>query len=153
MKGEDGLEHVDSWLEEGLPPEETRELRGTPLWWENNLSPHEEILGESPATARREQEREYSERYGWIYDIGEALYWYAASWWTADTMLALFRASYGVLMLALLFGIIYSVFYATANGPNVRTLPTVEELMQPASQPEEGSPIPMEGLIDIDEKN
>lgn len=108
----------------------------------------EEILGEpeEPDVVERAKAREFSLRWGWIFDLSAALSWWFRSWWTTDVMLGLFRASYGLLMVGLLLGIIYSVFYATKHGPNIRTLPTVDELMRPASPPEDdGTTNPTEG--------
>ncbi len=147
---------VVKWLEEGPPPdpdvtfddiveERKRQFRGNPNWFEQDVPESEALLPEHPATARRRKAREFSERWGWIFDLSSALYWYARSWFTTDVMLGLFRASYGLLMVGLLLGIIYSVFYATKNGPRIRTLPTIEELQQPARQSGEGSPHPKDG--------
>ncbi len=153
---------VGKWLEEGPPPvtdagfddliaeeKPVRQFRGSPRWFDQKVPAGEELLKESDATKRRLRARWVSATFGWLFDFGSALYWWFASWWTADVFLGLFRAAYGLAMLGLVTAIFYSVFYATKNAPPVRTLPTVEELMETPSQrrhtQKEGSPNPMEG--------
>lgn len=106
----------------------------------------EEILDtDTPEDIARKKVREFSERWGWVHDLCSAVYWYCASWFTADVMLGVFRAGYGLLVAGLLTGIIYSLYFATKNGLPVRTLPTIDELQRPASAPDDGSTHPMEG--------
>jgi hypothetical protein len=161
MDTNDGLDDVGKWLEEGPPPvtdagfddliaeEPVRQFRGSPRWFDQTIPEDEEILKESDATKRRARARWISSTFGWLFDFGLALYWWFASWWTADVFLGLFRAAYGLAMLGLVTAIFYSVFYATKNAPPGRTLPTVEELMETPSHgrptKKEGSPNPTEG--------
>lgn len=141
MDNKDWNDAIKEWLEEhddddvGMPdgryviPESVEKILET----------------DTPEEIEREKVREFSERFGWIWDLSEALYWYVRSWFTTDVVLGLFRASYGLIMAGLLLGIIYSFYFATKNGLPVRTLPTIDELMRPASEPTEGSPKPQDG--------
>lgn len=151
-------EEIGKWLADGPPPdtdagfgdlvaeESVRQRRGPPGWWDQRIPEGEELLKESAATKRRARARWISSTFGWLFDFGHALYWWFASWWTADVLLGLFRAAYGLAMLGLVTAIFYSVFYATKNAPQPRTLPTVEELMKPPhGGAKEGSPDPTEG--------
>ncbi len=163
MKGEDGLENVNEWLEEGpplrlqpledeyglVPLQQPREFRGAPLWWENDIAPEEELLKEHPATARRNRLREWSERFGWIYDIAANLRARWQEFWTPMNIIACFVLLYLLLMSSTVWILDYYLFSSALR----RTLPTIEELMQPASteEPVEGSPIPTEGLNDTKE--
>ncbi len=157
MKGEDGLENVNEWLEEGpplqlqplteeyslVPVEQPREFRGDPLWWENDTAPDEEILTEHPATARRNRLREWSEKFGWIYDIAANLRARWQEFWTPMNVIACIVLLYGLLMGSTVWIMDYYLFSSSLR----RSLPTIDELMQPVSteEPEEGPPIPMEG--------
>ena len=150
---------VGKWLADGPPPnldagfddllaETPAAVRTSPRRSYHSVPEEEEILEESDATKRRARARWFSSTFGWLFDFGSALYWWFASWWTADVFLGLFRAAYGLLMLALVSAIFYSVFYATKNAPPARALPTVDELMQPPHgrhAQEEGSPYPTDG--------
>lgn len=158
MERDERLEHdVGEWLGEGPPPdpnpsfddlieaEPIRQVRGDPDWWEQDVPEDEELITEHPATAKRRRDRAFSERWGWIWDLASALYWWFRSWFTTDIVLGLFRASYALIMVALLFGIFYSVYIAGNVRP--RRLPTIEELMKPSQSEgeKEGSPNPTEG--------
>lgn len=150
MEDTNRLDDVDRWLAENDPPPrppsawgddplpDERPYRGSPRWYDTVPAPGEEILREHPDAARRKTVRAFNERWGWVYDFLSALWYWLESWWTTDMMLGVFRAGYGLIMVALLYGIIYSVFYASKHAP-VRTLPTIDELMQPP-QPEAPSP-------------
>lgn len=95
-----------------------------------------------PREIERAKAQEFSARWGWVYDLASALYWWFRSWFTTDVMLGMFRASYGLIMAGLLAAIIYSVFYAQRHAIE-RRLPTIDELMKPAEP--EGSTQPQEG--------
>jgi hypothetical protein len=132
-------EEVGKWLDENdrppLPPElweddlpEVRQYHGSPRWYEQT-SPEEEILTEHPASKRREKIRQYSRDYGWIHDFFAAVFYMVMSWFTTDIMLGILRASYGLVIAALLGAIIYYTYYAQGK-PSPRHLPTVEEIME-----------------------
>jgi hypothetical protein len=141
---DDWNDAIREWLEDN--PDDDSVRRSATRYDVPFPSDESESRGrKQPVCTRRERERSFSRRWGWLCDAAAEVRYWLASWFTTEVMLELFRASYGLIMAALLAGIIYSVFYARANGPSVRTFPDIDELQHPSYRTEEGSPYPTEG--------
>lgn len=123
--------------------EPQRTLHGNNGWWEHDVPSNEQCVKETPAANKRARARRLSLRYGWLFEIVREVRYVMTSWFTTDVVLGLFRASYAIIMAALLIVIIYSIYYAKQSTE--RTLPTVDDIMKQTSQPREGPSQPQDG--------
>ena len=129
MDKNDWNDAIREWLEEheeddvGIPPQRPS-LQDSP----DGMVVDDDL----PREVERAKARAFSIRWGWIWDLCSAVYWFLWEWFTVDVVGGLFRALSVLVIAALLFAIIYNVYVAKTVQP--RVLPTLEELMEPPSR-------------------
>lgn len=136
----DGFEKsIGQWLDEPTSNPENddipiREYHGSPHWYEEEVKPEDEILKEHPSTTRRRHDREFSEQWGWLWDLMEYI---CELWtekiWTTSFMINLGYISYGLLMV----GLVWAAGYYSFSNPVQRTIPTIEEILKDPPEEDE----------------